>query len=152
MRRRPTRSKPLPQRGASGDLRRPVEAALKGVPVLVVDPDGHSAGRTAAALASAGASVRVALDAEQAQTTLIGFRARVLLLDLVLPGVSGLVLAQRLAADEATAGLIIIGVSAFAGADAERMARQAGCAAHLRRPFDSSRLVELLAQQLRGDA
>jgi two-component system response regulator MtrA len=127
-------------------------AMLLGLPVLIVDPDPASAGRTERALAGAGCTTRVAHDAEEALAVLHDYRPRIILLDLILPGMSGLVLAQALTVDSGRWDVAIIAVTAFTDAGTERMAREAGCVTHLRRPVHPSRLLKVIVAQLRGDA
>jgi CheY-like chemotaxis protein len=125
---------------------------LAGVPVLVVDPQARSAHRTETALRAAGALPRVARDAEEALFMVDAFLPRAIVLDLVLPRLSGLVLAQAIIADETTRNVVIIALTAFGGPDAERVARQAGCAASAAKSISPARLVGLLVEHLRGDA
>jgi DNA-binding response OmpR family regulator len=125
---------------------------LAGVPVLIVDPHTRSAQRTETALKAAGALPRVARDAEEALFMLDAFRPRAVVLDLVLPRLSGLVLAQAITADEATRKVVIIALTTFAGSDAERVAREAGCAAAAPKTISPTRLVGLIVEHMRGDA
>jgi DNA-binding response OmpR family regulator len=125
---------------------------LKGVRVLIVDPDPRTGQQSAAALRSAGADAQVVQEAEAALLVLDSFRPRVLVLDLVLPRMSGLLLAQRLVAASRGDAPVIIGVGFFSDPDVERLARQAGCAAYVRRPLFPAPLVRLIAGRLRGDA
>jgi DNA-binding response OmpR family regulator len=128
------------------------EPQLAEVPVLIVDPSPRSAQRMEVALRSAGALPRVARDAEEALFMLDAFRPRVIVLDLVLPRLSGLVLVQAIVADEATRPALIVALTTFGGADAERVAREAGCAASANKSIHPSRLVGLIVKHLRGDA
>jgi CheY-like chemotaxis protein len=125
---------------------------LTGVSVLIVDPHPRSAQRTETALRAAGALPRVARDAEEALFMVDTLPPRAIVLDLVLPRLSGLVLAQAIAADETTRDIVIIALTAFGGSDAERVAREAGCAASAAKSISPARLVRLIVEHLRGDA
>jgi CheY-like chemotaxis protein len=111
-------------------------AGLIGLPILVVEDDPASARLLVVVLANEGADVRVARSAEEAVTILREFAARIIIVDLILPRMSGLLLVAQLKADPATSGLTIIAVSVVDGPETERMALAAGCAAYIRKPID----------------
>ena len=95
-----------------------------------------------------GFGVRVARGADEALAILPEFRAQMVVLDLVLPGRSGLLLARELKAGPLTQDLMLVAVSPLDGPDVERLARQAGCAAYLPRPIDSQTFARTLASHL----
>ena len=72
--------------------------------------------------------------------------ADVLLLDLDLPGMSGLELARHLRRTEAHGSLPIIAISASVMKDERRKALDAGCDAFLEKPFDIQRLREVVRE------
>jgi CheY-like chemotaxis protein len=125
---------------------------LKGVPILVVDDDAPSAKLLAVVLRSEGCDVKVASSAEEAVLVLRAFSPKVIVLDLILPLMSGLLFAERLKADPATAGIVLIAVTALNGAGAERIAYEAGFVKYVRKPVDPLSFAELVADQLRGVA
>jgi CheY-like chemotaxis protein len=134
----------------SGDDR-PLTAArpdLRGVRVLVVDDDAASAKLLAVVLGAEGCEIRVAYSAEEALDILGGFRPRAIVLDLILPLMSGLLFAQRLKSDAAMRDLVIIAVSAVNGPGAERAALGAGCAAFIRKPINALTFAQLLLESL----
>lgn len=127
-----------PQKGKRGRL-------LKGVAVLVVEDDGPSARLAAALLDEAGAEVGLAGSAEEALLTLETFRPRVVLIDLILPRMSGLMLAQRLANEGLARDAVILAVSALNGPETKRLALEAGCAGYMRKPIDVETFAQVVA-------
>jgi two-component system, cell cycle response regulator DivK len=63
------------------------------------------------------------------------FHPDLILMDLQLPDISGLEATRRLKADEATRGIAIVAVTAFAMSGDERKARDAGCDGYIAKPF-----------------
>ena len=122
--------------------------ALDGVAVLVVEDHPPSARMLSALLTAAGADVKTVEDAESAVAVLDAFRARVVVVDLVLPGTSGLALVQTIKADARTRDIVCIAVTVLNGQDGERAALAAGCAAYVRKPIDTDTFVALVARHL----
>jgi CheY-like chemotaxis protein len=117
---------------------------LAGTPILVVEDDPASAHVLRALLSGDGAEVRLARTAEEANALLRGFRPRLVVVDLVLPGTSGLLLARQLRSHPATAGAPIVAVT-FLGASAEQAALEAGCSAFFAKPIDGSAFLDRIA-------
>lgn len=120
------------------------DSELAGVPVLIVDDEQASARIIAATLETHGCETRIARSADEAVALLAPFGPRAIVLDLVLPQLSGLVLAEQLARDPATRGIPIIATSQFRAEDAGRLARDVGCADYVRKPIDPSSFARLL--------
>ena len=74
------------------------------------------------------------------------------LLDLDLPGMSGLDLARKLKADARLQRIPIVAISASVMKDERNQARQAGCAGFLEKPFDIQELRRLVAEAVAGRA
>lgn len=72
------------------------------------------------------------------------------LLDLDLPGLSGIELARRLQADERLRSIPIVAISASVMKDERAQARQAGCAWFLEKPFDIQELRRVVAATIAG--
>jgi CheY-like chemotaxis protein len=142
---RPTKRPPArsPKRGTP-------RLRLRNLPVLVVDDDPASAKLVSIVLRAEGCVTRIAESAEEALAILPTFHPRLIVLDLVLPLMSGLLFAQKLKADPETRDIVIVAVTAFNGAAAERMARDAGCALYIRKPIDPIALPKLLSTHLGG--
>jgi CheY-like chemotaxis protein len=112
--------------------------------ILVVEDDPTTARLFAVTLRAAGFEVAVAADAETARVVVRWFHPRLIVLDLVLPVMSGLLLADLLGADPATEHIPLLAVSAFAENELARLARSAGCAALLAKPVDPDTLIETI--------
>lgn len=123
---------------------------LKDLRVLVVDDDPGCAKLASVLLRGDGCDVRTVHSAEEALVALESWKPRIMVLDLVLPLMSGLLLAQRLKVNPATRDIVIIAVSAFNGAEAERLAIEAGCSTYVRKPIDAMSFTQLLLTQLEG--
>ena len=121
---------------------------MSGELLLVVDDNPINLKLLRLALQVEGYVVRTAVDAEQALAVLATFRARLILMDLQLPGMDGLDLTRRLKADGCEA--IIVAVTAYAmKGDAER-ARDSGCDGYVTKPIDTRTLGAVVARYLAG--
>lgn len=130
----------------------PPHSELAGVPVLIVDDDAASAKLLSVTLGGEGCEVRSVRSAEDALVVLRVFKPRVIIIDLILPLMSGWLFAQRLKADTKHDGVVLIAVTAFNGVEAERVARQSGFSAYVRKPVDPIAFAQLVARLLRGGA
>ena len=63
-------------------------------------------------------------------------RPRMILLDLMMPGLDGFQVTRQLKADPATANIPIVAVSAMARPDDREAALAAGCDDFIRKPFE----------------
>jgi CheY-like chemotaxis protein len=122
-------------------------SALRGLPVLIVDDDPLSGKLLATILRGEGCDVQIVPSAEQGLAVIAGFRARLILIDLVLPLMGGLWLIERINSDPRTRGIVMIGMSAFNGPETGWRALEAGCAAFVQKPIDADALIELIASQ-----
>jgi CheY-like chemotaxis protein len=136
-------------RRSRSDDRGEATVTLAGLRVLVVENDANNAKLVAIVLRAEGCDVHVARSAEDALSVVPIFQPEVAVLDLVLPLMSGVLLAERLKNDTATADIILIAVSAFTGGEVEDIARAAGCAAYLDKPIDAFALPALVLDLLR---
>jgi CheY-like chemotaxis protein len=99
-------------------------------------------------LASEGCEVRTAADAEEALAVLKGFRPRLILIEIHLPGMDGLELTRRLKADPAMRGIVALGLSAYAVKGDEERFLAAGCDGYIATPIDTRRLPSQVAEYL----
>jgi CheY-like chemotaxis protein len=134
--------------------KRPEEARVRLVatgPILVVEDNESILELIQIVLKSVGHEVLGVSDAETALEAATSSQPRLILMDVQLPGMSGLELAQRLKADPATADIIIVMVSAFAMESDIDKAREAGCDGYISKPLDVNALPGTLAGYLAGD-
>lgn len=125
---------------------------MAGEPILIVDDNVQNLKLAQVILANEGYHVRTAADAEEALALLRASRPRVILMDLQLPGMDGLQLTRQLKADDATRGIRIIALTAYAmKGDAER-AFAAGCDGYVSKPIETGRLPDIVSFHLSGRA
>lgn len=119
---------------------------LGSIPVLIIEDEEASAKLIASTLETHGYETRIAANAEEAMAAMTPLPPRAIVLDLVLPRLSGLVLAEQLKQDPATRDIPIIATSLFSEEDAAHIARDAGCADYIRKPIDPETFARLLRE------
>ena len=113
--------------------------------VLIVDDNRDAAHSTAVLLRSAGCSVDLAYDGEEAVRVVPTVRPDVVLLDLGLPKLDGYQVAERIRADRSNGKSLIIALSGY-GQDEHRLrSKLAGFDYHLVKPIEPTALTGLLA-------
>ena len=121
---------------------------MPGDSILVVDDNAVNLKLVHVLLTTEGYDVQTAQDALEALAILHTFHPRLILVDIQLPGMSGIELTRRLKADPATRHIIIIAVSASAmKGDAEK-ALAAGCDGYLTKPIDTRTVPSTIARYL----
>jgi CheY-like chemotaxis protein len=115
-----------------------------------VDDDPPSLKLLTVVLANEGCDVRATPTAEDALVSLRTFQPRVIVVDLVLPLMGGLLFAEHVKADPATADIPLIAVTAFKGWEAEQVAKASGFALYVQKPIDPDTFPELLLTLLGG--
>lgn len=114
--------------------------------VLVVDDNRDAADTAAALLEMAGYEVQVAYEPLAALALLEGFRPRVAVLDIGLPGISGYELAARIHAHANGRGCRLVALTGY-GTEADKaLARGAGFHQHLVKPAAPDALLQAVAQ------
>jgi two-component system, cell cycle response regulator DivK len=121
---------------------------MAGEPILVVDDNATNMKLLRVLLASQGYDVRTAGDASDAMEVIKGFRPRLILMDIQLPGMSGLELTSLLKADPATRDIIIVAITAYAMKGDEEKARRAGCDGYISKPIDTRTLASVIERHL----
>lgn len=104
--------------------------------VLVVDDNTMNNELVSFILGAADFDVDVAMDAAQAQARLPEFRPELILMDIQMPGMSGLELTQLLKSDPATRGIVIVAFTAYAMKGDEAKLREAGCDGYISKPIN----------------
>lgn len=121
---------------------------MAGEPILIVDDNPTNLKLARVMLAAEGYEVRVAVDAEEALALLAGYRPRLILMDLQLPGMDGLTLTRRLKDDPATRNVAILALTAYAMKGDEEKALRAGCDGYVTKPIDTRTLPLEIARCL----
>lgn len=113
-----------------------------GLPVLVVDPDPTNAKLVVVILRAEGADARSASSAESALELVPYLEPRLVITELVLPGMDGLALARQLRATEPS--IVIVVVTSLNGEESAHKAREAGADEYVQKPLDPAAFVALL--------
>jgi CheY-like chemotaxis protein len=112
--------------------------------VLVIEDHPDAAEMMELALSAFGHEVRTAGDGARGLAAAREFHPQVVLCDIGLPGMSGFDVAERLRADEASSGALLIALTGYGrDEDAERC-RRAGFDLHLVKPVDVMQLNQIL--------
>jgi signal transduction histidine kinase len=114
--------------------------------MLVVDDNNDAALTLAALLRLNGAQIETAHDGPDALAAADRFQPEAVLLDLGMPGMSGLDVARTLRMRPYGAGLQLIALTGWGQEQDQRRTREAGFDAHITKPVDYARLTQLLAE------
>jgi two-component system, OmpR family, phosphate regulon response regulator PhoB len=120
--------------------------------ILVVEDESAIAELISINLRHAGFEVTIAADAEQAQAEVDGVLPELIILDWMLPGLSGLGLAKRWRADARTRELPIIMLTARADEADMVTGLDAGADDYLAKPFSTNELMARIRAVLRRKA
>jgi two-component system cell cycle response regulator DivK len=110
--------------------------------VLVVEDNPTNLKLATFLLESAGHTVLSAADAEAGLTSARDARPDLILMDMQLPGISGLEATAQLKRDQATRGIPIVALTALAMKGDEERILAAGCDGYIAKPM---RYLEFLA-------
>ncbi|SEK55884.1 PAS domain S-box-containing protein [Roseateles sp. YR242] len=136
----------ISEAGAPGD------AAASSWSVLVVDDNADAADTLSEVLQGAHYRTAVAYSGEEALACFTRVRPRVVLLDIGLPGLSGLEVARRMRAMSDEPGLILVAITGW-GQHADREATtDAGFDAHLVKPIEFNELERTMQKLLHAGA
>jgi|EndMetStandDraft_5_1072996.scaffolds.fasta_scaffold481801_2 two-component system CheB/CheR fusion protein len=121
----------------------PRNALAEDVPVVIVEDDPDACEALKALVELDGYRVHTAASAEQAKIVIAEHSPLCVILDLGLPGASGIDLAQSLRATEGNA-LVVIAVTGSVEPDDQRAAEAAGVDYLLHKPLDIERFRRIL--------
>jgi CheY-like chemotaxis protein len=121
-------------RASGGQARR--EHANGGPRILLVDDEPAIRTICRVNLEVAGMSVVEAGAGDEALELVRAAQPSLVLLDVMMPGLDGWTVAERLGADPETRDLPVVFLSARAGADDRRRARDLGAVGYVVKPFD----------------
>jgi two-component system cell cycle response regulator DivK len=122
------------------------------VRVLVVEDHPLNRELAEAILERAGYDVTVAEDGETALVRVAARQPDVILLDVELPGISGLEVARRLKGDPATAPIPLVALTAYAMVGDKERVRAAGCDDYVTKPIERPKLLGAVARALGREA
>ncbi|MEN3274928.1 MAG: hypothetical protein V7631_718 [Massilia sp.] len=125
-------------------VRAPLEACNAPLSVMVVDDNVDAAQMLSMMIEACGYRVRTEHGSQAALRAAALEPADVFLLDIGLPEIDGLALAQRLRAEPATRDAVLIAVTGYGRAEDRAASRDAGFDFHFVKPVDSDDLAGLL--------
>lgn len=125
---------------------------MAGETIMVVDDAPVNLKLTDIVLSKEGYKVRTVSDAEEALRALDTFRSDVMLVDIQLPGMSGLELTRRVKEDRRTNDIVVIALTAHATREDEAKAFAAGCDGYITKPIDTRTLGPRIRELLAGHA
>ena len=120
--------------------------------ILIVDDNRTNLKLASDVLSFDGYEILNANDAESAQEIIGRTRPDLILMDIALPGMDGLTLTRLLKANDATRGIVVVALTAFAMKGDDARAREAGCDGYITKPINTRTLPESVAAYLRGRA
>jgi PAS domain S-box-containing protein len=118
--------------------------------VLVVDDNKDSASSLAMLLRADGHTIEVAYDGEHAVEAAAAFRPDAVLLDIGLPGMSGLDACRAIRSQAGNEHVLIAAVTGLGQEQDQRRSREAGFDAHLIKPVAHEELLALFAARRRA--
>lgn len=118
--------------------------------VLVVDDNADAADTLGALIELVGYEVQVATDGHQALAAAKTFRPDVMLLDIGLPGLSGLEVAKQLRAQPAYDQLLLVAMTGYGHSSDRDLSSAAGFDHHLVKPADFDAVQKILALPRQG--
>lgn len=116
--------------------------------ILVVDDSEDMCFLLEQILEKAGYRVVIAQDGQSSLTQATLHHPDLILMDLSLPGMSGWEVVERLRKMDEFRSTPIIAVTAHVTAYEQERARDAGCSAHIGKPFESGALLECMTRLL----
>ena len=122
---------------------------MSGKTILIVDDEAPIREMVVMALEMAGYQCLEAGDAKQAHSLVVDHRPDLVLLDWMLPEVSGIELARRLKRDQLTAEIPIIMLTAKAEEDHKIQGLETGADDYITKPFSPRELIARLKAVLR---
>jgi len=145
----PVAAEPALQEPRASETLAPLEPILAGREVLVVEDEKQNQELMRAVVEDLlGGRARVCDNGEHCLQLAHERKPALVLLDLMLPGMSGWEVARRLRQDPATASVPIIAVSALSRPQERESALHAGCDAYVAKPFTPDEIGRLMAATL----
>lgn len=119
-----------------------------GQTVLVVDDNALNRELLRLVLEQQKYTVSEAASAEEALKLAAETSPALILMDCHLPGMDGLTATRRLKEIDATRGIPVVAVTAYAMPGDREKALEAGCQDYISKPVDFSRLITMVAELL----
>ena len=117
--------------------------------VLIADDNEPNVELLEAYLAGLDVEIAVAVDGQDAYDKALEFKPHVLLLDVMMPKLSGFEVCQRLKSDPATSGVMVLMVTALNELGDIERAVEAGTDDFLSKPVDLDELAHTIDRHMR---
>jgi CheY-like chemotaxis protein len=114
--------------------------------ILLVDDQADAIDALAMLLEMDGHAVRTAYSGADALAIVSNFAPDLALIDVSMPDMSGMQLAQLLRSNPALAATRLVALTGFAGQADRQAATEAGFDAHVTKPVSADQLATLIAQ------
>ena len=121
---------------------------MRNARILVIEDTPANLELVTDLLEAAGHRVLSATAAEPGMEIARLERPDLILMDVSLPGMDGLEATRRLRADQATADIPVVALTAHAMHGDESLALQAGCRIHITKPIDTRTFVRRVIEVL----
>jgi len=121
-----------------------MKASGKGIRVLIVDDDIVNLELLQAVLDGEGFDVSAVSDASSALKIALAEQPHIILMDVQLPEMDGLEATRMLKADERTAQIPVVAVTAHVRPDDQERCKEVGCVLHVSKPIDTRKLPDLI--------
>ena len=118
--------------------------------ILIVDDEPDALEILSLRLSKNGYDVITAVTGEECLKKAQAERPNLILLDVLLPGMSGLEVSKRLKESDSTKNIPIIMVTALIGKDARQAALERGAKYFISKPFDPEDLLSQIKKILKG--
>lgn len=126
-----------------------ISQAVRPEVILVIEDNLANQLLVEALLQGLGYHIRFASSALDALSSIEMLRPDLILMDIQLPGQDGLSLTRQLKANPMTASIRIVAVTAHAMIGDRQRSLDAGCMAHITKPFNAKALGDQIAGFLR---
>ena len=120
--------------------------------ILLVDDEPSLVKIVSRRLEAEGFEVCVAMDGEEALRQVVAESPRVIILDVMLPKLTGYEVCKKLKADPKYRRIPVVLFTAKVQARDEAVGFEAGADAYVRKPFRAPELIEKIATLLRSNA
>lgn len=118
-------------------------------PILVIDDNPLDSKLVQILLSNEDYEVRTAPNAEEGVAMLAGFRPRLILLDIQLPGMNGWDLTRLIKADRRTHDIVVVGLTAHWEETDQKKAVSVGFDGYMPKPIDTRTFTKTIASYLR---
>lgn len=119
--------------------------------ILIVDDEPSIRFLVTAALEDEGYKLFEAADGQEAYDLVGRIKPDLIILDVMMPGLTGYELCARLKQDPATQKMIIIMLTAKGQAQDRLHSQEVGADRYLRKPFSPLELIDMVAEFLRPE-